>query len=290
MRDSRASLLLARKVAVVLRQIPGTYPIINAVRKRYYDRGVVTVSDFDGSLRMELDLGEHVASQVFWFGYYNRDVLCTIDKLLRPGDTLLDVGANVGEVSLSAAKRVGATGLVLAFEPIAAIARKLRRNVQLNQLRNVEIVEVGVFDRTRDAPIYAASEVFDDGSRNQGLYTLYASPERGEPAGSATLTTLDVFVEAKSLRRVDGIKLDIEGAELAALRGAENILRRFRPWLVTEIGEATCQPAGYEPTAILDFLAPFGYEFLRIGRKERLSPVTKATLAPWQNVLCRPRP
>jgi FkbM family methyltransferase len=289
MRDSMTALLLARKVAVVLRQIPGTYPIINALRKRFYDRGVVTVSDFDGSLRMELNLGEHMASQVFWFGYYSRDVLYAIEKLLRLGDAFFDVGANVGEVSLFAARRVGPTGLVMAFEPIAAIAGKLRRNVQLNQLRNIEVFEVGVSDETGEAPIYAASGLFDDGSRHQGLGTLYASKVRAERVGSATLTTLDAFVEAEGVRRVDGIKLDIEGAELAALRGAETTLKRFRPWLVIEIGEETCQTGGYEPGAIFDFLDSFGYETWRIERKGRLEPVGKATLKPWQNVLCRHR-
>src|SRR5579863_2846250 len=125
-------LLAARKVTVLLRRLPGTYPLIDAIRRRSYAAGAVAVSDFDGDLRMELDLGEHMASQVFWFGYYSRDLLQALDRLLKPGDVFLDVGANIGEVSLFAAKRVGRAGRVTAFEPIPDLARKLRSHARVN--------------------------------------------------------------------------------------------------------------------------------------------------------------
>jgi len=133
------------------------------------------------------------------------------------------------------------------------------------------------------------AETFADGSRHEGLGTLYASDTRARPAGTIRLTTLDAFVSERDFARVDGIKLDIEGAELAALRGAATTIERFRPWLIIEIGEETCGAAGYEPAAILDFLDRLGYDCRRIGRKGKLQPATQDTTSSWQNVLCRPR-
>lgn len=282
-------LALARKSAIHLRRIPGTFPFLNAFRKRYYSAGVVTVLDYDGTLRMELDLGEHMASQIFWFGYYSRDVLFAIDRMLTPGSTFLDVGANMGEVSLFAAKRVGEKGRVLAFEPMARTAQRLRRNLELNQLRNVQVFEVGISDRVSEQALYISATDFHDGSRHDGLGTLYASGARSSPAGTIKITTLDELVRAQRIERVDGIKLDIEGAELPALSGARNVLTRFRPWLVLEIGKETCAAAGYEPQDVFDFLADLNYAAFLIERKGKLSPLDSESVGPWQNVLFAPR-
>ena len=284
-----SALVLARKFTIRLRRIPGTYPVLNALRRRSYSAGVVTVSDYDGSLRMELDLGEHMASQIFWFGYYSRDVLFAINRLLVPGGVFLDVGANIGEVSLFAAKRVGESGMVLAFEPVASTADHLRRNISLNGLRNVEVIELGVSDQVREQPLYASAASFDDGSRHDGLGTLYASMARSSPVGAVRLITLDTLMSARHFARVDGIKLDIEGAELPALLGARQLLARFRPWLVVEIGKETCAAAGYEPRDIFEFLASLDYSSHLIGRKGKLSPADSEALGKWQNVLFIPR-
>ena len=280
---------LARKVTVRLRRLPGTYPVLNALRKRAYSAGVVTVSDFDGTLRMELDLGEHMASQIFWFGYYSRDVLFAMARMLTPGSVFLDVGANIGEVSLFAAKRVGEAGSVLAFEPVASTAERLRRNLALNDLRNVKVIEMGISDQVREQQLYVSAASFDDGSRHGGLGTLYASGARSSPVGAVKLTTLDALLSAGWIGRVDGIKLDIEGAELPALVGARQVLKSFRPWLVVEIGKETCAAAGYEPREIFDFLAALDYAAHLIGRKGKLHPASSEAMGQWQNVLFIPR-
>jgi len=284
-----STLALARKVTVRLRRIPGTYPVLNALRRRSYGAGVVTVSDYDGTLRMELDLGEHMASQIFWFGYYSRDVLFAIDRMLAPDSVFLDIGANIGEVSLFAAKRVGEGGSVLAFEPVAETADRLRRNVALNGLRNVEVMEIGISDQASEQALYASAASFQDGSRHGGLGTLYASGARSSPVATVNVTTLDALLSNRQIQRVDGIKLDIEGAELAALSGARQVIARFRPWLVVEIGEETCAAAGYEPRDIFELLASLDYAGYLIGRKGNLRAAGSEAMGKWQNVLFIPR-
>ncbi|MEH3146495.1 MAG: FkbM family methyltransferase [Methylobacterium frigidaeris] len=276
---------LARKLTVQLRRVRGTHPLVDAVRRRFYAHGVREVADFDGDLRIALDLREHMASQIFWFGYYNRDVVRWLRRLLPAGGVFFDVGANIGEITLVAAKRVGTSGAVYAFEPMAAIHAKLAANVAANGFSQVRLVASGVSDRPGTQAIYASTGLYCDGSEHEGLGTLYATAERGRLSAEIDLTTIDAVVGREGLTRLDGIKLDIEGAELPAIRGAAESLRRFRPWLIVEIGTETCEAAGYEPADLLAALP--GYRFSRIER-HRLVPITAADLGSWQNVLCTP--
>jgi FkbM family methyltransferase len=279
------ALLNARKIATRVKRIPGTRPLLELVRKHFYGRGKITVADFDGSLKMRLDLGEHMASQIFWFGFYSRDILCVLDRLLKLRNCFFDVGANIGEVSLFAAKRVGPEGSVVAFEPIAEICEALRHNVALNGFNDtVEIVAAAASNKSGTDAIYTRGGDFNDGSWHSGLGTLYADDVRSHLVGMVPLIALNEL--NSTIVRLDGIKLDIEGAELAALEGARDLLDRFRPWLIVEIGETTCRAAGYEPADILKLLRHHNYRFFDIGRMGKLRALTETSLRRWQNVLC----
>ena len=135
-----SSIHFARKTAVALRRMRGTYPLVNLLRKSSYGHGVVEVEDYDGDLNMALDLNDHMASQIFWFGYYSRDVVQCLKARLKPGDAFIDGGANIGEITLVAAKAVGPSGRVVSFEPVDAIRSKLVRNIAVNQLQTRVIV------------------------------------------------------------------------------------------------------------------------------------------------------
>lgn len=283
-----SSIHLARKAAVTLRRLRGTFPLINLLREQHYARGVVEVTDYDGDLRMSLDLGDHMASQIFWFGYYSRDVVHAIKARLQPGDVFIDGGANIGEITLVAAKCVGPSGKVFSFEPVDAIHARLAAHVAANRFGDrVQILKQGLSEAPGTLPIYGKADSYEDGSVHSGLGTLFATDERHDLIGSIALTTIDGLVAEHQIDRLAGIKLDIEGAELAALRGAAETLRRFRPWLIVEIGGNTCAAAGYAPGDILDVLE--GYDFARIERGGRLVPIGKADLLDWQNVMCLPR-
>lgn len=277
-----------RKFSLFLRRLPGTHPIADRLRKAHYGRGVVEIDDFDGDVRMAVDLGEHMGSQIFWFGYYARDVLFALRGRIRPGMVFLDVGANIGEVSLFAAKRVGPDGRVISFEPVDDLADRFARNVAKNGFEQVMLLRVGAADREAEAVIFSESAKFQDGSRHRGLGTTYRSDVRSEPTQIVPLTTIDKVVDDLALQRVDIMKIDIEGAELPALHGAEKVLRRFKPSIAIEIGLDTCRQAGYDPKDIFDYLTLLGYTFFRIGRRGKLSPVTAQGLGIWQDVLCVP--
>lgn len=278
-----------RKFTVPLKKITGAVFLLEPIRKHYCKvRRTVQINDFDSDLSINVSLNEHMGSQIFWYGSYSRDILLSLDQHLKPGMTFLDVGANIGEITLFAGKRVGQSGRVLSFEPSDESADQLEANIALNKQTQTKVLRKGASDKAGTAPIFTNVTSFKDGSKNHGLTTLYASVDRNEKVGDIQLVTIDEVVSQEGLDRVDGIKIDIEGAELPALKGAVNTLTKFRPWLIVEVQDETARTAGYRQEDVLDFLAKLGYRFEHIGRKGHNTELTSATLQGFQNVLCIP--
>jgi FkbM family methyltransferase len=268
--------------------MPGTILLMEPLVRRFGPTTLpIVVNDFDGDLKMELDVGELMGSHIFWYGSYSRALLRLLDRLLRPGDTLVDAGANIGEITLYAAKRVGPTGKVLAFEPMSAIADVLERNAALNHLDQVQVRRVGLSDNAGTMSIYSSTEHFR-ARPHDGLGTLHPGGTRTRLVEEVEVKTLDQEVTEHGVRRIDVLKVDVEGSELPLLRGAVKCLERDRPWIAIEVQEETSRSAGYAQEDILEYLEQFGYTFRRLGRRGSLIPVSRDTLGPFQNLLCTP--
>ncbi len=252
-------------------------------------RHEITVHDFDGTYRMRLRLSEHMQRRIFWMGYYSTDIVVLLKKVLKPSMVVIDVGANIGEITLVAAQRVGETGKVIAVEPVNVIADRLAEHVRINDLSQVTIVREALGNTERGlVPIYMScgQDVSDE---HQGLASLYGESEGQEPIEYVNVTSLDKTAVSLNLSRVDLIKIDIEGGELACLQSAENVLRRFRPMLIVEVQEFSAYQAGWNVKELFDYLRGFGYEFFTIAPKGRLHALDFNSLADFQNVFCRVR-
>lgn len=249
----------------------------------------ITVPDFDGVYRMRLRLSEHMQRRIFWMGYYSADVVVLLKRMLKPGMVVVDVGANIGEVTLVSAQCVGNAGSVIAFEPVNVIANRLAEHVRINNLEQVVIIRdaLGAAIEKR-VPIYTScgQKVSDE---HQGLASLYAKDKDQEPIEFVNITTLDETVASLCLPRVDLIKIDIEGGELACLQGAESVLRRFRPMLIVEIQAFSARQAGWDVSELFQYLHGLGYEFFTVGPRGRLTGLKLEALAEFQNVFCQVR-
>lgn len=152
-----------------------------------------------------------------WLGFYEHSKQQLIVREVRKNTVFWDVGANVGFYTLLAAKLVG-SGKVFAFEPVPRNCSYLRRHLQLNEVHNVEVLPLAVSDANGISSFQVEETGFmghlcEDGSV------------------SVSTATLDRLIEDGRLLPPDYVKMDIEGAELLALRGATRTFQRFRPIL-----------------------------------------------------------
>ncbi len=159
-------------------------------------------------------------------------------EIVRPGDVVFDIGANVGFFSIICARLTGPSGRVFAFEPVAANAELIRRNAGLNEFGNISVVEQAVSDRTGTGELVLAEY-----SGGAALSTTTPPPDA---AGSieVELITIDAAVDDGHIPPPDVVKIDVEGVEIEVLRGMTDTMRRDRPIIVCEIDDGT--RAGYD--------------------------------------------
>jgi len=245
------------------------------------------IKDFDGDLKFHCHLGEHIGSQMYWRDSYSWDQLRALDSHLSPGSVFIDVGANQGEFTLFAAKRL-AHGTVYAFEPMSEMFGRLSRNVEENGFDNVRLIQAGLWSRSETKPLFTMPGRFGDGSRHKGLSTLFQSQERNVLAEVVPLMTLDGFVQDENLTRLDAIKLDVEGAEHEVIRGGLDTIERFRPILLLEVSEVCLEAAGSSGTALLGHLSQW-YRFELVRKNGKSKPIRADRIGAYQNILCLPK-
>lgn len=281
---------ILRRMIHYLHRFRGTRNLAEFVRRRFARHAEsVVINDFDRQASIRVNLADHIGSHIYWYGGYNLDIAHVLDRVLSPGMVVLDVGANMGEISLVAANRVGTSGQVVAFEPLSSMREELQKNLELNPGMAVDVAPIGLSDSARKANVFSNETSDGAGAVNHGLASLYQQVTGAKrPAETIELTTLDSWAAETNPERIDLIKVDVEGEELAVLKGAAETLRKYRPKLIVEVQRETCEAAGYSPAEILKFLGGLGYTFSRIRRGGRLREIEIDDLSRFQNVLCVP--
>ena len=230
--------------------------------------------------RFDVDISDLVGWYVY-FGFRDPSHDLFVAEC-RPGDVVLDVGANIGITALRASAAVGSVGRVYAFEPDPINCRQFSRHVSLNGVTNVEIIELGL----SDLPGSAQLEVVNAG--NRGMNRIERTPSESANGALVRLTTVDDFVTGRSLERLNVIKADVEGFEGAVLRGAARTLSRFRPTLFLEFDDQMLEYQGDTASGLLALLHDLGYQVYRADTGDLLSP-GHAPRKVHFDVICRPR-
>ena len=213
-----------RAIGVLLRGLPrGRYPLMNRMARFGSGQPFAAEFPFEGRrIRFWCDLRNSLAREVFFLGSYEPQETLLLPALLRRGDTCVDVGAHWGYFSLLAAARVGATGRVLAIEADPRVFATLQRTLALNPTLNVEPIQVAAAAE----PGTLVLNGFDERGDNWGISSV------ATPQGGATFEVpsepLDALLEQRGVTDVGLLKMDIEGAEVLALRGADRFLRERR--------------------------------------------------------------
>lgn len=200
----------------------------------------------------------------FWLnteGYVDR---CIIDEgifepastdvvrhLVKPGDIVLDVGANIGYYSVIFSKIVGEQGKVLCFEPTEHYGTVLKRNIEANNARNVEIFKLGLSDKKQELEIQI-------GPSSATLHSPGKVPLKFTER--IKLMSLDDWVEDYHLNKIDFVKVDIDGHEPLFLQGAWKTLDKYDPIILLEVSHPHYLDAGFTAWDFYDLLKNRGYK------------------------------
>lgn len=182
-----------------------------------------------------------------------------LSRFVGRGDVCLDIGANLGSYSYYLSKIVSDSGKVFAFEPVFQTYKGLVSNLTKTKSTNVFVYNLGIGDREETTTIFVPKMV---GLPSHGRAHL-SSPTADEVGEcvEVRLTTVDKFHDEHRLGRINFIKMDIEGAELSALKGAIQVLNQYRPVLLLEIEEQHTRNYDYTPQDIFRMLNSSGYRY-----------------------------
>lgn len=182
-----------------------------------------------------------------------------IKRSLQKGMVAVDVGANIGYLTLIMAQLVGEQGKVYAVEPGPDNLELLYKNIQINGMRNVEVLPYAAGRERRKQELYL---------RKAGtLHSLYAQADAETTTVQVQVAPLNELIKAQ---KVDFIKLDVEGGEIAVLQGMTEILRSNPALrLIVEWNPSALQRAGYAPEELPDFLLQAGFRVSVINEESR---------------------
>jgi FkbM family methyltransferase len=249
--------MIAKALGYYLRHIPrhpGRWRIEAAAMKRAGELrgrlGPTTLQTAHG-FRLIVDGNSQTGRVLYLTGHYEPEITALIERLIAPGDLVVDGGAHIGFFTLLSSGRVGATGRVIAFEPSGPTAEVLEKNVRLNGRTNVTIVQAGLSDKTGTGVLAQAS------ASETGQATLRPISD-AVSSRAVDLAALDDVLAGKQ-QRVALVKLDVEGAELRALQGMKRVLARDRPHVIVEVTDTFLRQAGSAAVDLYRFLTGFGY-------------------------------
>jgi FkbM family methyltransferase len=190
------------------------------------DRPIRSVVDYDDGLLFHCDTQSFLEWYIFFYGAFRPEVSRLINRMLRPGQVAIDIGANVGMHSVIMANRVGPTGHVVVFEPDPHPMGRLRRNMALNGIDWVTTVEAAVSARSETRTFY----LHDDTIGNFANASLVAANVGKQTASvEMQVVSIDEWMRDNPLPRVDVVKLLAQGEEYNALQGMRGLIERDRP-------------------------------------------------------------
>jgi FkbM family methyltransferase len=231
---------------------------------RYIFRGKWLASDRDG-VKYSLNVNSELEWQILAYGGFDFPLLDLLKSVLPAGSVFIDIGANIGCISLPLAKHIGSNGKVLSFEADPVVFDKLSENHALNLFPQFSGFNQALGSSEGTLTFHRASST---GSFGDAIGSLYASNwHSGGSTFEVGVKTLDSFFETQLIHRVDVIKIDVEGTEIDVLQGALSTIEKYRPILCLEVCEHTYTAAGWTPQDLFQMLSPYGYSFEALDEK-----------------------
>lgn len=266
------------------RRLLRAYPFF---RGRWRVASLLLAGRFDGAPRVARDLADRIPAEVirskrgvsiqvgpdraylelYVFGTYEAANTRAFARLVRPGDTVIDIGANFGWYTALFARWVGDRGRVLAFEPVPSLASLARRAIELNGVANIvdlETLALGASEGSLTLHTFAGLPLGHASTSDLGRADATEHRSRA--------STLDSVLEMQGIERVDFVKLDVEGSERDVLCGASSLLSRpDAPIVHFEASDECLRDRGLAAAEVFAPLAEAGYDRLyRVDRSGAL--------------------
>ncbi|MGW1551775.1 FkbM family methyltransferase [Streptomyces sp. NPDC002346] len=225
---------------------------------RDHSRRVVARTSFGA--RFHTDTQDLIQRYIYAFGMWEPPLTRWLQRTLQPGDTFVDVGANIGYYSLLASRLVEARGSVVAIEAFPDFHAALSENIALNQVHNVRAVNEAVSDRDEVLHFTLAS------SANMGANSIVPYAGEAESQADVPARTLPDILTSNELATARVIKVDVEGAEGAVVRGLIPALKHLRPdaELAVEITPQRLIALGDTAEQLMDALLRNGFHPYRL--------------------------
>jgi FkbM family methyltransferase len=204
--------------------------------------------------RMAGDTRDIIQQYIYYFGLWEPNLTQWIGSCLKPGDTFIDVGANIGYFSVLAAGLVGPSGSVVAIEASSQNFAALKANLERSRTGNVRSIHAAASDRAGVLRLYSG------GVFNSGATTTLEDPELAFEGEVAALPLSELVTEAEA-QNARLIKIDVEGAEWRVITGMESLFARSRPDLeiVVEVSPKHLAMLHKTPEDLLQLFARAGF-------------------------------
>jgi FkbM family methyltransferase len=206
---------------------------------------------------MLLDPNDLISRVILETGAWDQASWLAIQRHLGSGATFVDIGAHEGYCSLKAAQVVGPSGQVIAIEPNPEMVRALRDNIQASGASVITIEPVACSDSETTMDLFTAAES-NTGSSSLSKTNAFLGGSAGRVHPVAA-RPLDAIIRENGVRRVDVLKIDVEGAEFQVLKGAQETLALYHPVLLVELDDRLLQSMGTSSLEIVAFLRSLGY-------------------------------
>lgn len=186
----------------------------------------------------------------------------TIDaliSLLRPGETVLDVGTNIGSMLTAMARAVGPQGQAYGFEPSRSRFEKCQQRLVFEDLKNAHVAQLAL------GPSKSHVTIHDIDSRNLGRSQI---SETKDGVDSVLCLSMDDWLSQRGLKQVHLIKIDVEGFETRVVQGMSQTLKHFRPLLFIEVDDGNLRSYGSSAAELLGLVRSHGYRTYSVAGVE----------------------
>ncbi len=213
-----------------------------------YSENTVRKSNING-LYYNLDLSSFNNWSIFWKISSEQRPKNILYNLIKQNDVIIDVGAHIGEVSMNMAQRTTG-GMVYSIEGYPPTYKKLTEHIAINNFKNIIPVLSGVGESKYNAE-------FSVNARNAGGNMI--AKNSGNSNAGIEINTLDNILAQFDLEKIDLIKMDIEGYEVNALKGAKEIIATYKPALFVEMSDQTLRKQGTSAADLFHTMKDLGY-------------------------------